>query len=423
MVLVRYRYRPAPVQPELVNGKGESVKLAHRLILTSYVLYTVCVCYLSEGGSLSLAKLEKPIEEEPIVYASAPDEPAYLPSQTQTRRTEYIVSSDEEKYRKQHYPSIIERASEQKAWAEQKSLESKFNNMMNDVKDSKLEDMDLCEKKLNDLLKESEKNIINSGGTEASQVLTASIARQILELKEKKVLATVHTMMYHKRNTAWQRWLKAITLRLGLLRKSVAQGEATLVLPWLLIGRRELAADLNQLIALHVTHILNMTHDCPNFFPHYFVYDKLGVRDSTDTDLAPLFGRITAFIQRTEDCKGRILVHCSSGTSRAPSAVLAYLLLRKKLALVDAYNLLTRLRPAVHPNTSFLYQLAMLEVEQCGHCSVYWHPHWRFFELHAFRAQGVPGRRSLGAAAALSKMYETRREVEGSTALKELFDS
>lgn len=99
------------------------------------------------------------------------------------------------------------------------------------------------------------------------------------------------------------------------------------------------------------------------------------------------------------------MVHCSAGASRAPSAVIAFLVLVKKIPLVDAYNLVYTLRPLMQPNRKFLFQLAMLEVQLGLGCSVYYHREWRFYEFNVFRAEQVPDRPSLGLYKTIIKLY------------------
>ncbi len=71
---------------------------------------------------MSLAKKEKPPEEDP--YANKDqgndwDEPVFLASATQQKRTELIITSDEEAYRRKQYPTIMERIEIQKEWAKE----------------------------------------------------------------------------------------------------------------------------------------------------------------------------------------------------------------------------------------------------------------------------------------------------------------
>lgn len=116
-------------------------------------------------------------------------------------------------------------------------------------------------------------------------------------------------------------------------------------------------------------------------------------------------------------------MHCTAGASRAPSAVLAYLISEKGLPLVDAYTFLTSIREVVQPNDHFLFQLAMLEVKLTEFCSVYHHKDWRFYEFNNFRTKNVPGRKNLGAFFTVCQLYNTIPPVEGSPELRNLFSS
>jgi hypothetical protein len=84
---------------------------------------------------------------------------------------------------------------------------------------------------------------------------------------------------------------------------------------------------------------------------------------------------------------------------------LAYLIVEKKIPLVDAYNYVTTLRSFVRPNNRFLFQLAMLEVQMGEGCSVYYHKDWRFYEFNLFRAEAVPPRDSIGLFSTLQLLY------------------
>lgn len=294
-MVVRYRYRQPPVQPEFVDGV--------------------------QGASLSLAKLQKPPEEDPYsdYLSSTWEEPAFLPSQTQVQRTVVIIRSNEEEYRSQHYPTIHERIVQQRVWAQRqlqetkiaakraaikRSMESRIDSTLKAAQNATAESYDQFEKELNDLLQESEDTILANSG-ENSRV-NLIIAQQLMDLKERKVMATksVSAAQYHRHFTLWKRRKRAIAFKLGLVRTK--ENDASIVLPWLLIGNRELACDMAKLQKLNVTHILNMTHDCPNMFPDSFVYEKVPVRDSLETDLTPYWSTIVNFIKRVESCKGRV---------------------------------------------------------------------------------------------------------------------
>jgi len=60
------------------------------------------------------------------------------------------------------------------------------------------------------------------------------------------------------------------------------------------------------------------------------------------------------------------LVHCTHGQSRSVSLVLAYLLMRHNMSLLEAFQLVKRKRCVAAPNSGFITQLAGLELRLSG---------------------------------------------------------
>ncbi|KAJ1434656.1 protein-tyrosine phosphatase-like protein [Ochromonadaceae sp. CCMP2298] len=138
--------------------------------------------------------------------------------------------------------------------------------------------------------------------------------------------------------------------------------EYSVILPWLLIGRKEVANNQQLLNKLSITHILNVTRDQPNKFPSSYIYERVPIKDNENEDISEHWPTIINFIGRVEKAKGRVFVHCTVGSSRAPSAVLAYLVYNKGVPLIDAFRYVRTLRPVTLPNHRFLLELAKLEV-------------------------------------------------------------
>ena len=70
-----------------------------------------------------------------------------------------------------------------------------------------------------------------------------------------------------------------------------------------------------------------------------------------DTRLSKKFGAISAFIrQARESPGGAVYVHCGAGISRAPTAVIAYLMTDCRLNFEDARALVKAARPCARPN-------------------------------------------------------------------------
>ena len=82
--------------------------------------------------------------------------------------------------------------------------------------------------------------------------------------------------------------------------------DITEVLPWLLLGRKEVSNKLQALLKLEVTHILNVSNDLPNCFPALFIYKRIPIKDNVEANIAEHFSTIVNFIKRAQQLKGRV---------------------------------------------------------------------------------------------------------------------
>ncbi|GAB9476796.1 hypothetical protein Gpo141_00013854 [Globisporangium polare] len=148
-----------------------------------------------------------------------------------------------------------------------------------------------------------------------------------------------------------------------------AQGPSV-VLGHILLGSREDASSREQLYDAGVTHICNCAKQVSNSFEGEFVYIKLNLHDSTSEELIPHFQTVATFLKHVEVLRGRALIHCISGISRSPALLIAYLMIDKRMRLLDAYNLVRRKRRSMQPNQAFRLQLAKYEMMLFGASSV-----------------------------------------------------
>ena len=58
---------------------------------------------------------------------------------------------------------------------------------------------------------------------------------------------------------------------------------------------------------------------------------------------------------------GRVLVHCVAGVSRSATITIAYIMLRTRLSMMEAFHFVKRHRHIVAPNFNFMGQLMELE--------------------------------------------------------------
>uniref|UniRef100_A0AAX7SZV1 Dual specificity protein phosphatase n=3 Tax=Pseudocrenilabrinae TaxID=318546 RepID=A0AAX7SZV1_ASTCA len=91
----------------------------------------------------------------------------------------------------------------------------------------------------------------------------------------------------------------------------------------------------------HITHILNAAHSNRKGQPDIYegmkiTYMGVEAHDSCNYDMSVNFQAAADFIHRGLSRGGKVLVHCHVGVSRSATLVLAYLMLKQNLTLVEA---------------------------------------------------------------------------------------
>ncbi|KAJ3603561.1 hypothetical protein NHX12_028306 [Muraenolepis orangiensis] len=170
-------------------------------------------------------------------------------------------------------------------------------------------------------------------------------------------------------------------LAVGELERLLFTGKAIVshadeVWPKLYIGDQDSAQNLADLSKNRITHVLNAAqcrrHGGADAYPRMGItYMGIEARDSCDFDMSVNFQNAANFIHKGLQGGGRVLVHCHVGVSRSASLVLAYLMLKQQLTLVEAICAVKDHRGVV-PNRGFLRQLVRLDGElfgphQCKH--------------------------------------------------------
>lgn len=136
------------------------------------------------------------------------------------------------------------------------------------------------------------------------------------------------------------------------------------ILPRLYLGGYDAANDKRLLQHHGVTHVLNCTEDIHIFFPNDFKYLRLAVEDDDAQNLSEHFETAWHFMDEAMS-KGSVFVHCMMGMSRSSTIVLAYMMKRRSMSLLDAYVWAKQRREIVSPNPGFMRQLATLETVLC----------------------------------------------------------
>mmetsp|Transcript_20347 Transcript_20347/g.30094 ORF Transcript_20347/g.30094 Transcript_20347/m.30094 type:complete len:261 (-) Transcript_20347:192-974(-) len=152
------------------------------------------------------------------------------------------------------------------------------------------------------------------------------------------------------------------TLSLDLGESDLSTYNATRLLPYLIIGSKELCSNEKVLLQENVGSVINCTALPSLIRPERFKFMQLNLTDRSDVNIQRDFSRTAAFIESAKKKRKTCFVYCSAGQSRSATIVLAYLMQMYSMNLRDALSFVQSLRPQISPNTGFMQQLVRLEI-------------------------------------------------------------
>ncbi|KAL2092243.1 hypothetical protein ACEWY4_012041 [Coilia grayii] len=167
--------------------------------------------------------------------------------------------------------------------------------------------------------------------------------------------------------------LAVMELERLLFTGKIITSHADEVWPRLYIGDYDSAENRKQLTVRGFTHIVNCAHTARRGGPDFYkgmdiTYLGIEGRDSFDYNMSVNFNTAADFIHRALSGGGKVLVHCHVGVSRSATVVLAYLMLKQHMTLVDAIMTVKEGRGVI-PNRGFLRQLIDLQTQLYGRYS------------------------------------------------------
>jgi len=138
------------------------------------------------------------------------------------------------------------------------------------------------------------------------------------------------------------------------------------VFPQIIIGSGDTIKNMDYLLDIGVTHILNTAESDVRIDPTKFAksgisYKGFVCKDIPGADISSFFHECADFIERALSMRcGLVLVNCYMGYSRAATIVAAYMMLKKNYTATQALQYMRNSRE-VQPNMGFLQQLAGLD--------------------------------------------------------------
>ncbi|XP_054085948.1 dual specificity protein phosphatase 19 [Zeugodacus cucurbitae] len=137
---------------------------------------------------------------------------------------------------------------------------------------------------------------------------------------------------------------------------------ACILADFLYLGSQD-AVNSENISAYKLTHILSVGIETPLLDSDKVVRHFLPCLDLPETLLsAHVIPAANKFIKSAELARGRVLVHCNAGVSRAASIVIAYLILVRGMRYDAAYTLVKSKRECIQPNVGFIKQLKQLKL-------------------------------------------------------------
>ncbi|EOA19911.1 hypothetical protein CARUB_v10000161mg [Capsella rubella] len=164
--------------------------------------------------------------------------------------------------------------------------------------------------------------------------------------------------------------------RISLICKAANTEKPSMIQGNLFIGGGLAARSVYTLQHIGITHILclcaNEIGQSDTQYPDLFKYKNFSITDDEDAKIESIFQEALDFINHGEETGGKILVHCFEGRSRSATVVLAYLMLRKNLTLLEAWSKLRKVHRRAQPNDGFARILLNLDKKCHGKVSMEW---------------------------------------------------
>ncbi|TRY65360.1 hypothetical protein DNTS_013766 [Danionella cerebrum] len=163
--------------------------------------------------------------------------------------------------------------------------------------------------------------------------------------------------------------LAVMELERLLMTGKAINSNADEVWPHLYIGNMDIAENCSEIRRYRFTHVLNCAHSSRRGGEIYngmgIEYLGIDAHDSPTYDMSSNFKTGAEFIHTALNARGKVLVHCHVGVSRSATIVLAYLMMKHNLTLVEAIQKVKEGRGII-PNRGFLRQLIDLHIKLYG---------------------------------------------------------
>jgi protein-tyrosine phosphatase len=134
--------------------------------------------------------------------------------------------------------------------------------------------------------------------------------------------------------------------------------DPTEVYPNIFLGSAYNAACFQTLVDHNIKYIINVTSEISNYYPEYFTYYQIPIKDNNIDSMQKYFcdshAKILEFLGNSD---GNVLVHCYMGASRSFTIVANTISKLTNEHISDVTLRLRKLRPNVNPTQRFVEDL------------------------------------------------------------------
>lgn len=132
----------------------------------------------------------------------------------------------------------------------------------------------------------------------------------------------------------------------------------TEVYPRIYLGSAVKAASYYTMKSLGIKYIINVSVEMSNYYPDYFTYYQIPIRDNNNESIKKYlnesYNKINEFLDKND---GNIFVHCHMGASRSVTIVTNFICKKTDRNMYEVFNEIKQMRPNINPTIMFVNDL------------------------------------------------------------------
>jgi len=180
----------------------------------------------------------------------------------------------------------------------------------------------------------------------------------------------------------------------------------------LYLGCEDKAGNERELLSIGITHILSVNRRVSEI--KGIEYEQFVMNDRGRTELNKGLEKVYAFMERAQQAKNKLFVHCRLGQNRSPTIVLSFLMKSKGLTLYESHKMLKEMRPVVQIHPSYAKMLLKLETDLFGETSL--PDDWMELDRENIE-NGIPVFKSEEMTVEEQRMFKLNQNLERSACL------